>query len=1227
MKKSKRLLSLLLALVMMFSLVESSVVTAWADSNQVRVIVENTTFSVADGAPWDGTLVNEWVDIDDDSTMMSCVVSVLDKYSYYYTGAESNYISEINGLAQKACGDESGWMGTLNDWFTNEGFDGFTVANDKLEAGDEIRIMYSCNGSGADLGGSWGNNDKTVKALTFGTGTLEPAFSKDTHAYTLTVPAGTTGVVVTPTASNKNFQVRTSVDGTEYKRTATVPVAEGTEITVKCGDPSWPSMNNQEGGTGASVEAQVYTITVKMGTEGGGTPEPTPEPETPVSVNVTLRSQAEGGYLHGVTTVAVSADTAEKYGYTDKVTDGVSALDALVAAHEVVFEEAFTTETASTMLAVNEGGWVTTIFGTETNSSGFAVNQGYPSGETWDSSVKAIRLNEGDVVDFFLYGDTTGWSDYYTFIDAPASMEAGLYTTVTVTGIKYGWEGYEYATPETMKAAATPLAGVQLAWLEPSTGETTDITGAVTDADGKATFKVPSAATGYLVAKSGDSVYAIMNPTDKLEITATKGFTGSGTQSDPYLLNDADDLQRLSSTVAEGETYAGKYFRITNNITLPNNWTPIGSLKEGQTWSSTLKSVGYNLFSGSIDGAKNDGSGQCWTITVPRGSQTMLGALKNSTISNLNIYGEQIEGYGVVDYYHNGAGGIVIDNVTLKSGSHTKYSGFIGGYASGSNSVVIRNSTVEAGVVIGDDGTIPGWAEDMQKTFSYPYGPDFTPQFNDMIGSFAGAFNGTIENCVSHATVYGRTCVGGIMGFKGQSMGDCIVRNCVFDGQVIATGEYVGGIMGSGYAATSAPNAPCVTIENCAVTGSVTGGNNVGGILGGNKHMKQCKNNGIGYIRGNYFNGTLTATAADAVVGGIIGYIKGIDIYNVINNNYYLNTAAARGIGSIGSVETTHAQYGRTDDPTGADAEKLAAPFAASELSTLASKLNASGAGKAWNDNLTLNTARRVVRMKCSTLNSMSPTTFKQSAGLMVLDTHSITVTYSDGSTETIKAIQCKVGNLDLSTAGYQLATLTYKNYTLCFGVKVNTDGAASDETTANVAISKINGIGDVTVDSKEAIEDAREAYDALTDDQKALVPDETLKALTDAEAALAKATADKAAADAVAGKINGIGTVTRRSGAAIKAARDAYDALTDDQKALISDETLKVLTDAEATYAALTAHKPGKPGTTGKNDTTDKKVQSAGTGDNSNMTLWLGGVVLSAAALVLLNRKRRSQA
>ena len=73
-------------------------------------------------------LVGAWVDIDDDSTMMSAVVSALDTIGATAVGAESNYISSINELAAFDGGTMSGWMGTLNDWFTNEGFGAYTVA-------------------------------------------------------------------------------------------------------------------------------------------------------------------------------------------------------------------------------------------------------------------------------------------------------------------------------------------------------------------------------------------------------------------------------------------------------------------------------------------------------------------------------------------------------------------------------------------------------------------------------------------------------------------------------------------------------------------------------------------------------------------------------------------------------------------------------------------------------------------------------------------------------------------------------------------------------------------------------------------------------------------------------------------------------------------------------------------------------------------------------------------
>ena len=156
----------------------------------------------------------------------------------------------------------AGWA-TLNDWFTNEGFGAYTVADGTLEVGDEICIMYTQD-YGEDLGGSWSNNDKTVKDITFDTGTLSPDFDKDTHTYTLTVSEGTEGVVVTPTATNKFFQVRTSIGTTEYKRSATVPVENGTVITVKCGDPEWPSMNGGAYGSADSVPAETYTITVEV---------------------------------------------------------------------------------------------------------------------------------------------------------------------------------------------------------------------------------------------------------------------------------------------------------------------------------------------------------------------------------------------------------------------------------------------------------------------------------------------------------------------------------------------------------------------------------------------------------------------------------------------------------------------------------------------------------------------------------------------------------------------------------------------------------------------------------------------------------------------------------------------------------------------------------------------------------------------------------------------------
>lgn len=153
------------------------------------------------------------------------------------------------------------------------------------------------------------------------------------------------------------------------------------------------------------------------------------------------------------------------------------------------------------------------------------------------------------------------------------------------------------------------------------------------------------------------------------------------------------------------------------------------------------------------------------------------------------------------------------------------------------------------------------------------------------------------------------------------------------------------------------------------------------------------------------------------------------------------------------------------------------------------------------------------------------------------------------------------------------------------------------DAYAAENAKDLIEAIGTVTLERKAAIEAARAAYDALTEEQLAifneLYPDH-LKILTDAEARYEELKKeaeqeeiDKAAAQEVIKLINDIGgveSVTGSSGPKIRKARAAYAALTDAQKKYVTN--YDVLVACEEAFAALpnpvptpvTPSKPSKP-------------------------------------------------
>lgn len=125
----------------------------------------------------------------------------------------------------------------------------------------------------------------------------------------------------------------------------------------------------------------------------------------------------------------------------------------------------------------------------------------------------------------------------------------------------------------------------------------------------------------------------------------------------------------------------------------------------------------------------------------------------------------------------------------------------------------------------------------------------------------------------------------------------------------------------------------------------------------------------------------------------------------------------------------------------------------------------------------------------------------------------------------------------------------------------------------------------------------------------------------TEPVAKLADSETDQSAANNVINLINGIGTVDRNSAGAIRDARNAYDALTPEQKKLVSADVLETLTKAEAAYARLVSSgSSGKPGTAA----TDKKqVKSGSTGD-AGIAVYVGLSLLSLTGGAWITKKNR---
>ena len=382
-------------------------------------------------------------------------------------------------------------------------------------------------------------------------------------------------------------------------------------------------------------------------------------------------------------------------------------------------------------------------------------------------------------------------------------------------------------------------------------------------------------------------------------------WAGTGTESDPYQISDAEKLTALQTQVNDkGFNYKGKYFAITGTIDLGNeSWTPIGN--------------GKASFAGSIEGNGNTITGLYVTEETRAGLFEILGVDGTSTyIRNLTICGQV-----TVDHGHAGGltavmghGTITLEKITTDVTVRVENLNY---YASPLGS---------AGGLIGYNVANAGATYNVVKVIKCINKGSI---YGVTAGGIAGANNSsnaanqyTLEDCTNEGTVTGLLYAGGILGgstnstatrcensgtvkatettgTRGYAGGICATNlrwaeRCVNTGNV--SGKYAGGIA-YGLSSTYGGEA-----KYCLNKGNITGTRIAAGIA---VYGKKADISGIGGVSFSYNLGEIKGST-DAYSYGIAqgGTIKNCFTYNeakhvaisasneLVTNSYYLADSA-----------------------------------------------------------------------------------------------------------------------------------------------------------------------------------------------------------------------------------------------------------------------------------------------------------------------------------------------
>lgn len=321
---------------------------------------------------------------------------------------------------------------------------------------------------------------------------------------------------------------------------------------------------------------------------------------------------------------------------------------------------------------------------------------------------------------------------------------------------------------------------------------------------------------------------------------------GTGTEADPYLISNAQELALIASNVNNSVTdYLGVYFKQTANINLDGAaWTSIGYSKKALSFKGNYDGDHFTIY--NILNVPEDPTDEKYSIY-----NGLFGWVEGSTIQNIQMVGGSVTG--------------------------TKYAGAVVGYLIG--------------------GTVYNCVSDIEFVTGW--------QIGGVVGRAEKGESNLIKGCVNHTKVYSmndkdssNAFVGGIIGGSGNTE----IRYCANYGEIIASNAtsycVAGGIIGI-QGASSSPT----LVDNCMDMGIVsvnaldsTANIGAGGICGKAAHVSFAE------ITNCFTAGTYSSNKED-FVGGIAGLVDPAKVVSV--DNLYTTFEKAAGTDALGQVSAT----------------------------------------------------------------------------------------------------------------------------------------------------------------------------------------------------------------------------------------------------------------------------------------------------------------------------------